>query len=364
MHLGRRQSPEAAAAGHDRGLEPRPGGLSARGPLSRGEGRGRGGAWTCPAPARSFQAWCQAWNRGMWELPAASPPASRAGPGPGSSPQPPSSIRQRTNTAHQRHAADPHALQRAHLAVTPPEDGGLKHTGSKRRLAAHVGARWPSCLGSVRPEQGCLVPAPPGLPSRKNRASPRDTLGRGRGRDQQGQGPEGAMQGRGQGVLCSPRKGPYPRTTQSLTSVAPTAPGVRTVAQRQIPCTCPRRGQPHQSWHTAALPQTWMWKKQVAVITVRAFRALSTKKRPSSVRHVPGQTLCTEGLVAGTKLHLHILPAPSVHSAAAMVSHPPRLLPRPLSSCVLSSKLHTLSEPRFRCLSNAGHDRVYPYRLH
>ena len=88
----------------------------------------------------------------------------------------------------------------------------------------------PSCLGILCPGQGCLSSQPhQGAPPTRTVPACLAPWGGAGGRDLRAQGPEGTVQGQGQGVLCSPRKGPDPRTTQSLTSVAPTALGVRTV---------------------------------------------------------------------------------------------------------------------------------------
>ena len=88
--------------------------------LGKGGERRRGlcrEAWTCPVPAASFQPRGLALTSlgcetGMWRLLAASlPGAQREAGGPGSSPRAPFSIRQRTNAARRRHAADARMLQ-------------------------------------------------------------------------------------------------------------------------------------------------------------------------------------------------------------------------------------------------------------
>lgn len=94
--------------------------------------------------------------------------------------------------------------------------------------------------------------------------------------------------GKGQGVVCSPRKQTDPRSTQSLTSAAP--------PQLQLPELWPK-GRPRvpvrdvagpTSPGTADLPQIPCGKSKWWVITVQAFSALSTKNQPSPVR----QMLC------------------------------------------------------------------------
>lgn len=143
-------------------------------------GRGRGGAWTCPVPAPSFQARNLAWNRGIRELLAASPPASRAGPGPGSSPQPPFSIRQRTNTAHQRHAADPHELQTAHLAVTPPPRTEASNTWAAPQVDSPCGCKMgPPAWGSSVPGRAVFRPSPIRAPLPQEQCQPAWRLGEG-----------------------------------------------------------------------------------------------------------------------------------------------------------------------------------------
>lgn len=142
----------------------------------------------------------------------------------------------------------------------------------------------------------------------------------------------------------------------------PTAPAARTVAQRQTPCTCPRCGRPHQSWHSRSPPDT-RWKKQVVGYTCPGIQC-SFYKEPA----ITCETNAVLQKVTCTKLRLCILPElpgslPGGHVGDPMLSLPTSTLPQPLSSCVHSRRLHTLSEPQFLCLSNVDCDCIYPYRL-